>query len=184
MVLVVPAAVQLESYVDALRRGWSPDNHDPQAGQAELRQIEADPSAFLTGQVDLEGKGPPITLPDGRTVARLPGYHRWIWDGEFCGTIGIRWQPGTEELPPYCLGHIGYAVVPWKRGRGYATAALRDLLPEVRQLGLRYVELTCNATNVASRRVIVANRGVLVGEFDRGAALGGGTGLRFRIALE
>ncbi|MGH7524671.1 MAG: GNAT family N-acetyltransferase [Gemmatimonadales bacterium] len=183
MHLVIPAAEHLESYVNALRRGWSPDNHDADAGRAELRQIEADPSAFLAGQVDTGGNGPTITLPDGSSVPRLPGYHRWMWDGEFCGTIGIRWQPGTEALPPYCLGHIGFAVVPWKRGLGYATEALRTLLPGARQLGLRYVELTCNATNNASRHVITANGGVLVGEFDRGAARGGGTGLRFRIEL-
>jgi predicted acetyltransferase len=41
-----------------------------------------------------------------------------MWDGEFCGSIGLRWLPGTEELPPHCLGHIGYAVVPWKRRLG------------------------------------------------------------------
>ena len=64
---------------------------------------------------DREAKGGPITLPDGTQVARLPGFVRWMWDGEFCGQIGFRWQFGTEALPPHCLGHIGYAVVPWKR---------------------------------------------------------------------
>jgi len=41
-----------------------------------------------------------------------------MWDDEFAGSIGFRWQPGTSALPPHCLGHIGYAVVPWKQGRG------------------------------------------------------------------
>ena len=36
-------------------------------------------------EVDREAKGPPVILPDGRTVPRLPGYSRWMWDGEFCG---------------------------------------------------------------------------------------------------
>ena len=44
---------------------------------------------------------------------------------------------GTEALPPTCLGHIGYAVVPWKRGRGYATRALAMLLPEARKEGVK-----------------------------------------------
>ena len=68
--------------------------------------------------------------PTAAEVPRLPGFVRWLWDGEFCGQIGFRWQPGTEALPPHCLGHIGYAVVPWKRGKGYATRALAMLLPE------------------------------------------------------
>jgi len=64
-----------------------------------------------------------------------------MWDGEFCGSIGFRWQPGTEVLPPHCLGHIGYAVVPWKKRRGHATRALAAMLPLARAEGLRYVEL-------------------------------------------
>ena len=106
-----------------------------------------------------------------------------MWDGEFCGTIGFRWQPGTPARPPTCLGHVGYSVVPWKRGRGYATAALALLLPEIRREGLPYVDLTTDATNVASRRVIEANGGTLVEEFVKPASHGGALGLRFRIAL-
>jgi predicted acetyltransferase len=107
----------------------------------------------------------------------------WMWDGEFCGSIGFRWQPGTAELPPYCLGHIGYAVVPWKRRRGYATQALADILPEARREGLPYVELTTDVSNVASRRVIEANGGRVVEPFKKPARYGGAESLRFRIEL-
>jgi predicted acetyltransferase len=103
-----------------------------------------------------------VALPDGSTVLRLPGYHKWMWDGEFCGVIGFRWQPGTTELPPTCLGHIGFSVVPWKRRKGYATAALASLLPDAREQGLAYVDLTADVGNVASQRVIAANGGTLV----------------------
>ncbi|HEX2094688.1 MAG TPA: GNAT family N-acetyltransferase [Longimicrobiaceae bacterium] len=183
MELVWPAAPYLHSYIRALERGWSPDNLRPQAAREELEQIARDPTRFLAEQVDREAKGPPVVLPDGSTVPRLPGYHRWMWDGEFCGVIGFRWQPGTSELPPYCLGHIGYSVVPWKRGRGYATRALRLLLPEARQEGLTYVELTTDADNLASQRVIEANGGRLVERFFKPAEYGGAEGLRFRIVL-
>jgi predicted acetyltransferase len=106
-----------------------------------------------------------------------------MWDGEFCGTIGLRWQPDTTELPSYCLGHIGYSVVPWKRNHGYATAALRALLPHARSVGLPYVELTTDVVNLASQRVITANGGVLVEEFTKPATYGGAPSLRFRIVL-
>jgi predicted acetyltransferase len=92
--------------------------------------------------VDREAAGPPVTLPDGTAAARLPGFRRWIWDGDFAGVIGLRWQPGTEALPQYVLGHIGFSVVPWKRRRGYATRALALLLDDARREGLQYVELT------------------------------------------
>ncbi|MEJ0005935.1 MAG: GNAT family N-acetyltransferase [Steroidobacteraceae bacterium] len=133
--------------------------------------------------IDREAKAGPVTLPDGSTVARIPGYRRWLWDGEFCGSISLRWQPGTAELPPHCLGHIGYAVVPWKQGRGYATEALRMLLVEARHEGLPFVEITTDPENIASQRVITANGGELIERFTKPPQYGGIPGLRFRIAL-
>jgi predicted acetyltransferase len=106
-----------------------------------------------------------------------------MWDGDFCGVIDFRWQPGTTELPPYCLGHIGYSVVPWKRRRGYATLAFELLLPQVKEEGLAYVEVTTDADNVASRRVIEANGGELVERFCKPAAFGGAESLRYRVRL-
>lgn len=106
-----------------------------------------------------------------------------MWDGELAGTIGLRWQNGTPALPPWCYGHIGYSVVPWKRRRGYATAALALMLPEARKIGLPYVLITTTADNVPSQRVILANGGVLVEQFTMAQAHGNGDGLRYRIVL-
>lgn len=184
MVLVWPARDYLAGYADALERGWSPDNiRGRAAAEEQLVRIAADPESFLASLVDREAQGDPIVLADGSTVKRLPGYAKWMWDGEFCGSIGFRWDPGTEALPPHCLGHIGYAVVPWRRGRGYATAALRAMLPDAAAEGLRYVEITTGVDNEASRRVIEKNGGVLVEEFVTVPELGSMRELRFRVPL-
>jgi predicted acetyltransferase len=95
----------------------------------------------------------------------------------------LRWQPGTTELPPHCLGHIGYAVVPWKQRRGYATSALRLILPEAKAVGLSYVEITTDPDNIPSQRVIAANGGILVERFTKPPQFGSKPGLRFRIYL-
>ena len=184
MNLVWPAREYLASYVAALERGWSADTERGSvAARDELGRIASDADGFLASLVDREARGTPISLPDGATVPRLPGYALWMWDGEFCGSIGLRWQPGTEALPPHCLGHIGYTVVPWKRGRGYATQALRELLPQARREGLRYVEITTTPANVASQRVIEANGGVFIEEFEKLPAYGSALGLRYHIDL-
>ena len=116
-------------------------------------------------------------------MPRLPGFHRWAWDGEFCGTIGVRWSPGTTELPPTCLGHIGYSVVAWRRGEGIATRMLAAVLPEVRALGLPFVILTTHPDNLPSQKVILANGGVNLGRFTKPDALGGDKALKIRIDL-
>jgi predicted acetyltransferase len=113
----------------------------------------------------------------------LPGFRRWLWDGALCGSIGFRWQPGTSALPPHVLGHIGYGVVPWKRGRGYAKRALALILLEARDKGLRFVHVTANPDNAASQAVILANGGRLMERFREPAVHGGKDSLRFRIDL-
>jgi predicted acetyltransferase len=158
MELVPPSLDRLDEYAAALGRGWSPSNLRDVSGE-QLAAIAADAAGFIHRLVTPGGT---ITLADGTEVPRLPGPLLWIWDGAFCGSIGLRHQPGTEQLPPYVSGHIGYAVVPWQRRRGYATRALRGILPFARAAGLRWVELTTDPGNAASQRVILANGGILM----------------------
>ncbi|HKR60517.1 MAG TPA: GNAT family N-acetyltransferase [Pyrinomonadaceae bacterium] len=181
--LVWPAAEYLAGYTHALQQGWSPDNLRLQAAAEQLARIAEDPDRFLAEQVDREAKGPKIILPDGRSVTRLPGYTQWMWDGEFCGAISFRWQPGTTELPPYCLGHVGYSVVPWKRQRGYATRALQLILPQAIDERLPYLEVVTDFDNIASQRVIEANGGKLIERFQKPPEFGGADSLRYRIEL-
>ncbi len=184
MELVRPTMEYLPSYRAALDRGWSADNvRKMLAVREELDAIEKDALAFVARLTDREALGPPVTLPDGSQVARLPGYRMWMWDGEFCGSIGFRWLPGTSELPPHVLGHIGYAVVPWKQRRGYATQALAQMLEHARDEGLEYVDLTTDEDNIPSQKVMLSNGAVFVERFMKPPSQGGTESLRFRIAL-
>ena len=183
--LIAPRLDALPSYLDSLRRGWSSAEleEDAAACAEELAQIDADPERFVTLLNDPMRGGALVTLPDGTTVERLPEILRWMWDGEYCGRISFRWRPGTTELPPTCLGHIGYGVVPWKRRNGYATEALAQMLVIAQDSGLPYVDITTDPENVASQSVIRANGGVLVETFEKPAVHGGGDALLFRVDL-
>lgn len=183
MKIEIPHIEMLPSYRQALAQGWSPDNTRPEAAQEELQKSEADAAGFVARMIDREAAGGPVTLADGSKVARLPSIRLWMWDGAFCGSIGLRWQKGTEALPPHCLGHIGYAVVPWKRRLGHATEALRQILPYAKAEGLAYVELTTDPDNEASQKVILANGGVMVERFTKTATYGCKPALRWHIPL-
>ncbi|MFJ2116477.1 GNAT family N-acetyltransferase [Streptomyces sp. NPDC087850] len=92
----------------------------------------------------------------------------WYVEGDtFLGRLAIRHRlnPFLHELG----GHIGYAVRPTARRRGYATAMLTGALPVARGLGIASVLVTCDTTNTASRKVIEAAGGAL--EDERGGKL-------------
>jgi predicted acetyltransferase len=86
----------------------------------------------------------------------------WVHDGRYLGRIAIR-----HRLTPSLLeigGHIGYDVRPSARRQGHATAMLGAALRPARELGIESALITCAVENVASRRVIEANGGVLEDE--------------------
>lgn len=158
--LVEPNAGLLADYAAALRAGWSPNTMRDVSGE-ELAAVEADPALFLE---DLTARTGTIRLADGRDVPRLPSRLFWISDGHFCGSIGLRFMVGSDDLPDHVPGHIGYSVVPWKQRRGFATRALALLLPYAWAEGLRCVTISCDSDNIASQKVITANGGVLCDE--------------------
>ena len=91
-----------------------------------------------------------------------PGYvtcsYYWIVEGgAFAGAIALRHELNDRLLD--VGGHVGYSVRPSCRGRGLATAALREVRGVARGRGMDRLLLTCAADNVASRRVILANGG-------------------------
>lgn len=181
--IIKPSVELIESYRQALAKGWSPNTVRVEAATEELVAIAKDSTAFINSLTDLEAKGSPIRMPDGSLAERLPGFIRWIWDGDFCGVVGFRWKPGTEELPAHVLGHVGYSVVPWKRGQGYATQALSELVKQIDFTGLKYITVTTDTENLASQKVAEKCGAVFYEEFEKPAAYGRTKGYRYRIQL-
>jgi predicted acetyltransferase len=157
--LLPPSLEKLPEYEAALATGWSPDTTQDVSAE-QLAAIARDPAAFLAELTRQDGT---IRQASGREVPRLPSRVYWLDDGDFCGAINLRYVSGSDDVPDYVSGHIGYAVVPWKRRRGYATCALALILPIAREVGLRRLEITCDEDNEPSRRVILGNGGISIG---------------------
>lgn len=95
---------------------------------------------------------------------RLP--RRWVastflaatLERELVGRVSIRHEL-NDWLATYG-GHIGYAVIPAMRRRGYGTEILRQGLVVARALGVDEVLVTCDVGNTASAGVIEACGGV------------------------
>ena len=78
------------------------------------------------------------------------------------GAVNIR-----HYLNDYLLqygGHIGDGIRPSERGKGYATEMIRLALIECKRLGIDKVLMVCDKSNIASRKTIIKNGGVLENE--------------------
>ena len=82
-------------------------------------------------------------------------------DGVCVGMVDLRHSLGQPFLKEFG-GHIGYAVRPSLRRRGYGVQMLRLALARARALGLSEVMLSCFAQNTASARTIEACGGSCV----------------------
>jgi predicted acetyltransferase len=156
-----------------------PDVRFHESFVAAIREIHTlDPTPPPFAQFDITG----ITTPDafGRYVDALvaeqfeetprPADHVpqttlwWVDGDEFVGRLAIRHRltPSLRKMG----GHIGYDVRPSRRREGHAARMLASALPIAASLGLEEVLLTCDTDNVASRKVIEKNGGVLEDELD------------------
>lgn len=105
------------------------------------------------------------------TSQRPPGWttatYWWMEDpdlaDEFVGSISLRHNIDHPTLATVG-GHVGYSVRPGARRRGFASDALRQVVPLAAARGIPRLLVTCDLDNVASARTIEANGGVFEGE--------------------
>lgn len=143
--------------------------------QLVLRELnEHDEAAFLAGLKDWEGEdltwysfewGPGVTysgmikrLAERKQGLNIPAEHvpstmlYAFVNGEIVGRISIRHKLNEQLLKRG--GHIGYAVSPRHRKKGYATEIVRQCLPHLRALKINPILITCAEDNLPSRKII------------------------------
>lgn len=149
--LTRPSVAYVETFIDALREFHAEGNFVYQ----DIDQVAADVSAFVAQLRNDENRE--LVAAD-----RVPETHYWLLRRDhdtdtFVARGSIR-HDLTEHLR-HIGGHIGYAVRPSERRKGYGTEILRLMLPEAKRLGINPVLITCDADNVGSRKIIERNGG-------------------------
>ena len=172
MKLTRPSAEYKDSYCAAAEEsGAKPVDLNTEEVGRSLMCADFDAYVLMLNQRE---KG--IGLPQGY----VPDTIFWLVEGhEYCGRVRIR-----HTLNDHLLnigGHIGYDIRPSLRRKGYGTKILALALPEAKKIGLDRVLLTCDETNVGSRKIIEKNGGVI--EDKRPNPDGGPDKLRFWIEL-
>ena len=94
----------------------------------------------------------------------VPSSTYWLVDedNEVVGRVNIRHEL-TPKLERFG-GHIGYAIAPSQRRKGYGTMILKLALVKAKELCLKRILITCDIDNIASRKIIENNGGVFQDE--------------------
>jgi predicted acetyltransferase len=92
----------------------------------------------------------------------VPSTRFWLIDGDeqhglYVGNLTIRHR--LNDILNKVGGHIGYQIRPSLRCRGYGKQLLQLGLQKAYELGLRRALLTCDETNIGSKKVIEYNGG-------------------------
>ncbi len=148
--LVFPTEKYKESFIEALTE----QNDD------KLNRLNGDKQTKFTGDFDAflssikdarEGKN----LPQGY----VPQTVYWLVSGnKFIGRVSIRHTLNHHLL--MLGGHIGYAIRPTERKKGYGSLALRLALQKAEELGIEKALVACTKDNIASRKIIEKNGGI------------------------
>lgn len=104
----------------------------------------------------LEDERAGVDLPDGWVPATFLVADV---DGALVGRVSVRHR--LNDALSLVGGHVGYAVLPAHRRRGYATAMLRGALAVACSVGVEQALVTCDDDNTGSIRTIERCGGVL-----------------------
>ena len=146
--IIIPREEYKRSYLAALLEY----HREGRNLEQDINIIEQNFSLFIKSFSD-ESKG------IGLVGTRVPQTTYWLVDdSEYIGRVSLRHT--LNDNLRNVGGHIGYDIRPSMRGKGFGTEALRLVLPKAKELGIQKVLLTCDSTNIASKKIIESCGGI------------------------
>lgn len=90
----------------------------------------------------------------------MPATMYWLIDNEqYIGRVSIRHVLNNRLMKEG--GHIGYAIRPSKRKMGYGKKIFELALPKAKEIGITKALVTCDESNMGSRKIIESCGGKL-----------------------
>lgn len=92
---------------------------------------------------------------------RFPQTELWLVENrKYIGDIRIR--HGLNKQLKKIGGHIGYGIRPAERKKGYGKLILKLGLEKAKEIGLKEVLITCDKSNIGSKKIIETSGGELI----------------------
>lgn len=152
MKLVLPAVKYKDSFIEAVREFQTEKTDVKFYKDLNIEELSKNFSDFVK---KLLSQSKDENLPEGYVPATI----FWlIENNNYIGRVSIR-HILTEQLLNEG-GHIGYDIRPSRRRMGYGKKILKLALPKAKEIGIDNVLVTCDETNMGSKKIIEANGGV------------------------
>ncbi|MCR4334350.1 MAG: GNAT family N-acetyltransferase [Patescibacteria group bacterium] len=168
MELYPPSNKYKDSYISGLKEMLL-ESPNPKFLKTEIDNFDIYLSQFTTSNNEPVAKG------------IVPFSEYWLINEEkYVGTVQIRHEASGRF--DNIKSHIYFHIIPSRRRQGYGNKILSLGLKKSRILGLNKVMITCDKKNVASRKIIENNNGILINEIMTG--VGSETILKYLIKIK
>lgn len=95
-------------------------------------------------------------------LSKVHFYPFWLMKGnKVIGQTILKTNIEVDEMWKNIGGNISYVIIPSNRKKGYGTKCLNLALQKCKELGLKDVLISCSINNIASKKVIENNYGIL-----------------------